>query len=119
MEVIHRGLVRRRLAQLAVLLVVTKPAASTTALEHHPSRFDAFLAEAQTKGKTDAGVEYNRRIAIYFERQVRLAASGCFESTARSESAPFDILIQVDRDGRAREVLVRPPCGRRPAPHFV
>ena len=108
MEVIRRGLVRRRLAQLTVLLVVMIHAISTTALEKHSTRFDVLLAEAQKNGKTDAGVEYNRQIAIYFEQQVRSAATGCFEPNAAPEKTPFDILIQVDSSGRVREVLMRP-----------
>jgi hypothetical protein len=107
MEAIRRGLVRR-LAEMTVLLLVTICALSTAVLGEPLTRFDALLAEAQKEGKTDAGVEYNRQIAIYFERQVGPTASGCFESTAKPETTPFDILIQVNGDGRAREVLMRP-----------
>ncbi len=73
-------------------------------------KFEDSLALAKANAATPAGREFERRIAERFdEKKLRDALVECTASAKDEDSAPFTVLLELSGDGRASQVLLRPP----------
>ncbi len=73
-------------------------------------KFEDSLALAKANAATPAGREFERRIAARFdEKGLRDALVSCADSAREEDSAPFTALLELSGDGRASQVLLRPP----------
>lgn len=73
-------------------------------------KFDDSLAIAKANAATPAGRELERRVAERFdEKKLREALVDCAASAKEEDSGPFTVLLELSGDGRASQVLLRPP----------
>jgi hypothetical protein len=73
-------------------------------------RFEEFLAEARKNAAAPGGQEYERRVGERFEEtKLRDALAKCVGDAREDDVVPFTALLRLSGDGRASEVLLRPP----------
>ncbi len=88
-------------------------AAAALALAGPPLRADKFedsLNLAKAAAATPAGRELEQRVAARFdEKKLRDALVTCTESARPEDAVPFTVLLALGPDGRASQVLLRPP----------
>ena len=73
-------------------------------------RFEDSLAEARKNAATPGGQEYQRRVDESFEEtKLRDALARCVADAREEDVVPFTALLRLSADGRASEVLLRPP----------
>ena len=73
-------------------------------------RFEDSLKLAKANAATPAGREFEQRIAELFdEKKLRDALVTCAESAREEDVSPFMVLLELGPDGRASQVLLRPP----------
>jgi hypothetical protein len=98
--------VRTRLRALAL-------AAAALGLAGRPLRADKFedsLNLAKANAATPAGREFEQRVAERFdEAKLRDALLTCAASAREEDTVPFVVLLELGTDGRASQVLLRPP----------
>ncbi len=96
--------VRRALASAVVALAFAR-----TPL--FADQFDDALAQAQAKLATPEGQAYALSVAARFdEKKLRDALMECAETLPPEHNPPFTVLLELTADGRATEVLLRPPA---------
>jgi len=88
-------------------------AAAALTLAGPPLRADKFedsLNLAKANAATPAGREFEQRVAERFdEKKLRDALLACADSAREEDVVPFMVLLQLGVDGRASQVLLRPP----------
>lgn len=88
-------------------------AAAALALAGPPLRADRFedsLKLAKAAAATPAGRELEQRVAARFdEKKLRDALVTCAESARPEDAVPFTVLLELGPEGRASQVLLRPP----------
>ena len=73
-------------------------------------RFEDSLAEARKNAAAPGGREYERRVGERFdETKLRDALAECVADARADDVVPFTALLRLSADGRASEVLLRPP----------
>ncbi len=73
-------------------------------------RFEESLALANANAATPAGREFAQRIAARFdEGKLRESLVDCAESAKDEDVVSFTMLLELSGDGRASQVLLRPP----------
>jgi hypothetical protein len=73
-------------------------------------RFEDSLAEARKNAAAPGGLEYERRVGERFdETKLREALARCLADAREDDVVPFTALLRLSGDGRASEVLLRPP----------
>lgn len=93
-----------RAAALAAAVWVLSPGALRA------DRFEDSLAEARKNAAAPGGQEYERRVAERFdEPKLRDALARCVADARQDDVVPFTALLRLSGDGRASEVLLRPP----------
>lgn len=68
---------------------------------------DAFAA-VDANLKTAAGKQYDEQVGKEFSARYVSSVRQCKQSASGSSLDPFDILLQLDREGKVRESLVYP-----------
>ena len=93
----------RALALAAAALVLRGPALRA-------DRFEDSLKLAKANASTPSGREFEQRIADRFdEKKLRDALLACADSAREEDAGPFTVLLELGAEGRASQVLLRPP----------
>jgi hypothetical protein len=130
----ERRIVSRRLGAFALILMVATlapPASALAAFDSKPGSkpeptakstpFEDALHQAENNLKTPAGERYDFIVGQQFARNYEMVMMGCTESAAQQDLAPFDLVMQLKRNGTVQQVLVNPSTSvaRCLAPHVA
>jgi len=83
----------------------SKPETKSTS---RPTPFEDALHQAEDNLKTPAGQRYDFIIGGQFARNYEMVMMGCTESAAQKDLAPFDLVMELKRNGTVQQVLVDP-----------
>lgn len=84
----------------------SRPEAKSTS---KPTPFEDALHQAEDNLKTPAGERYDFIVGRQFARNYEMVMMGCTESASQKDLAPFDLVMELKRNGTVLQVLVNPP----------
>jgi hypothetical protein len=70
--------------------------------------FDLIQLIADDQSHTPLGKKYDTAVAVYFSQRHAKSLDACFGSVPNPDSSPFDLLVRVTANGRAKKILTRP-----------
>lgn len=111
----------RRVLLAGVSLALALAVATLAASNPKPTPFEDALHRAEANLKTPKGERYDFIIGQQFARDYEMIMMGCTESAPQQDLAPFDLVMQLKRNGTVQQVLVNPPTAvaRCVAPHVA